>query len=196
ATEGRHCHERERGDGEARRHLVAGVLQASRQRHGHERERNDGEARRHFLGGVLQTSSLYFVFGAHALQWVTPYLLFFLLLDAGYSTPAAAGWAAASAIAVLPVLATLAVAAKWALLGRVRPGRHRLWGGYHLRWWLTHSLVRVLPMAQLAGTPLLPIVYQLLGVRIGKDVHLGTEHIAAFDLVSIGDGSSVDRDAS
>jgi len=43
---------------------------------------------------------------------------------------------------------------------------------------------------------LMPIVYRLLGVRIGKEVHLETPRLAAFDLISIGDGASVEKNAS
>ena len=53
-----------------------------------------------------------------------------------------------------------------------------------------------LPLNYLAGTPLLPFVYRLFGVRIGKDVHIGTDHFAAFDLISLGDGACVDQGAS
>ena len=43
-------------------------------------ERVSGDGRgRHFLAGILQSAGLYFVFGFKALQWVTPYLVYFLL---------------------------------------------------------------------------------------------------------------------
>src|SRR5205085_8491366 len=34
------------------------------------------------------------------------------------------------------------------------------------------------------------------GARIGSDVHIATDHLAAFDLISIGDRSTVDEGAS
>jgi len=154
------------------------------------------EARRHFLTGTLQSLGLYFVLGVHALRWVTPYFVFFLLAGAGYSALAAAAWAVVSVVAVTPATMLGAIAAKWLLLGRVRPGRHRLWGGYHLRWWFAHSMVGGMMLDHLAGTPLLPILMRLLGARVGRNVYLGTHHIAAFDIVSIGDGSSVDDGAT
>lgn len=151
---------------------------------------------RHFRGGVLQTLGLYFVFGFRALQWITPYLVYFMLLAAEQPVTVAVGWAVASALAALPVLLLLAVAAKWLLLGRIRPGRHPLWGAYHLRWWFVQGLVTSLHLNHLCGTPLLPFVYRLLGARIGRDVQLETDDLAAYDLISIGDGSSIDDKAS
>ena len=105
-------------------------------------------------------------------------------------------WALAGGVAVLPVLILIAVCAKWILLGRVRPGRHPLWGAYYLRWWFVQTLVQSVPLTRLGGTPLLPFVYRLFGVGIGKDVHIATELLAAFDVISIGEGASIDEGAS
>ncbi len=155
-----------------------------------------GEWGRHFIAGLLQTSGLYFVFGFRAFQWVTPYLIYFMLLATNHSVAASAAWAAASAVAVLPALILSAVAAKWVLLGRIKTGRHRLWGGYYVRWWFVQNLVAALHLDDLCGTPLLPFVYRLFGARIGRNVHLETDDFAAFDLISIGNGTSVDDTAS
>ena len=154
------------------------------------------EQRRHFLAGVLQSIGLYFVFGLRAFEWVTPYLVFFLLLDKAYSTLTCVAWALLSAMAVFPITGLVAIATKWLVLGRVHAGRYPLWGWYYLRWWFAQTVVASVPVDYLAGTPLLPVYYRLLGARIGKDVYLGTERLAAFDLTSIGDGACVDDDAA
>lgn len=150
---------------------------------------------RHFRAGMAQSASLYFIFGFRGTAAVAPYLVYFLLA-AHHSLWQSAAWAAASGIAALPLLLVLAVSAKWILLGRIQAGRHPLWGSYYLRWWFVQTLVSSLPLTRLGGTPWLPFVYRLLGARIGKNVHLATDHLAAFDLISIGDGSSVDEGAS
>ena len=142
---------------------------------------------RHFAAGALQTVALYPIFAFRGLLWVAPWLVYFR--DSALH-------ALATALLATPLLILLAVCAKWCLLGRIRAGRHRLWGGYYLRWWFVQSLVRSLPLKRLGGTPLLPFVYRLFGARIGRDVHLASSLIAAFDLVSIGDGSTVDDGAS
>ncbi|MDE3067992.1 MAG: amino acid adenylation domain-containing protein [Verrucomicrobiota bacterium] len=160
-------------------------------------EKNQTRRRaRHFLAGCLQFFGLYFVFGVRAFEWVTPYLVFFLLWENTGSLFQSAAWAALSAAAVFPLLLGAALAAKWIVLGRVRAGRYPLWGGYYLRWWFAQAMISALPLDYLAGTPWLPLVYRLLGASIGKDVNLATENLAAFDLISIGDGTSVDDEAS
>ncbi|MBI3145869.1 MAG: amino acid adenylation domain-containing protein [Pseudogulbenkiania sp.] len=155
-----------------------------------------GDGMRHFLAGVLQSGGLYFHFGLGALQWVTPYLVYFFLQEDGYPVAESVAWAAVAVVAMFPLLLLVAIAAKWLLLGRIRPGRHRLWGAYYLRWWFAQGMVGAMPLNHFAGTPLLPLVYRLLGVHIGRDVYLGSDELAAFDLISIGDGASIDDHAS
>ena len=152
--------------------------------------------RRHVLAGGLQALGLYPLFGFAAFEWVTPYLVYFLMRENGSTGLAAALWGLASLAAVFPILLLLAIAAKWILIGRIKPGHHPLWGLYYVRFWLVRGLLSLVPLDYLAGTPLLPAVFRLLGARIGRDVHLGTDNLAAFDLISIGDGACVDDDAS
>jgi non-ribosomal peptide synthetase-like protein len=150
---------------------------------------------RHFLAGAIQTASLYFVFGFRGVQWIAPWLVYFLLRR-HHSALESVLWALAGGVAMLPILILIAVCAKWTLLGRVRPGRHPLWGWYYLRWWFVQTLVQSVPLTRLGGTPLLPFVYRLFGVGIGKGVHIASDLLAAFDAISIGEGASVDAGAS
>ena len=154
------------------------------------------EAKGNFGAGLVQTILLYFVFGFRALEWMTPYLIFFYLQETGHSILSSLTWAAAGGVVIFPVLLVAAVVAKWVVIGRIRPGKHALWGGYYLRWWFVQALVNSIPLGYLEGTPLLPFVYRLFGARIGQDVQLATENVAAFDQITIGDGSCIDDDAS
>jgi non-ribosomal peptide synthetase-like protein len=163
---------------------------------GARRQREATEGRRYVLAGLAQSVSLYFMFGMGAVEWITPYLLYLLLVRDAHSPLVAAVWAAASAAAIFPVFLLVALAAKWLLLGRIRPGRYPLWGWYYLRWWFVQNMAGMVPLDYLGGTPLLPYLYRLFGVRVGKDVHLASDGIAAFDLISIGDGSSVSDESS
>jgi non-ribosomal peptide synthetase-like protein len=159
-------------------------------------QHDDRHARsRHFLAGVIQSASLYLVFAFRGFHWIAPYLIYFMLA-ARHSMLESAAWAAASGIALLPVLILIAVGVKWALLGRVRPGRYPLWGWYYLRWWFVQTLIRSVPLARLGGTPLLPFVYRLFGAKVATNIHIATDLLAAFDVISIGDGASVDEGAS
>ena len=85
----------------------------------------------------------------------------------------------------------LPIVAKWLLVGRTRPGRHRVWGWYYCRWWLLRKILLISPMNVLAGSPLLNAYARLLGAKIGRGCHLGTGLLALPDLIEIGDGASL-----
>ena len=93
-----------------------------------------------------------------------------------------------------PALLALSIAAKWVLIGRYRPGEYPLWGGYYLRWWLVNRLSAYSGAGALAGTPLLPIYFRLMGARVGPRCTLNTTQCSAWDLVSIGADSSIGAD--
>ena len=149
----------------------------------------------HRLCTAAQVLALYPLLGFYALQWMSPYLVYSWSQD--QDLPRFTGIAAAllSLGLVYPAMYLLSIAAKWLLLGRIRPGRHRLWGFYYWRWWLAQRIIAATPLDYLVESPLLVWYFRLLGARIGKDVHLGTTSLAAFDLIQIGDGASIGQDA-
>jgi len=154
------------------------------------------ERGRHLVVGGVQAASVWFALSVKGLPWVTPYLTYFILLTDGHSMLDSAAWAAGAAVAVFPVMLIVAISTKWLVLGRVRPGRHPLWSAYYLRWWFVHTVMDAAGLEHLSGTPLLAWAYRLLGARIGCDVYLATDRVAAFDVISIGDGSSIDERAA
>ncbi|MEK8171621.1 hypothetical protein NKH77_25915 [Streptomyces sp. M19] len=90
-----------------------------------------------------------------------------------------------------------AVAAKWLLLGRVRQGEHPLWSGFVWRNELTavyyeELVVRWLGTAMI-GTPLFNAVLRAFGARIGRGVSCETRWLPEPDLVSLGDGTVINR---
>ena len=149
----------------------------------------------HRFCAVAQLLSLYPLLGFYALQWMTPYLVYGWSQD--HDFPRATGIAAAllSLALVYPAMYLLSIAAKWLLLGRIRPGRHRVWGFFYWRWWLVHRIIAATPLDYLVESPLLGWYFRLMGVRIGGNVHLGTTALAAFDLTRIGEEASIGQDA-
>jgi non-ribosomal peptide synthetase-like protein len=149
----------------------------------------------HFRCAAAQFVALYFVLGLFSIQWLSPYLVFTYLVDYGYSYGEAIAGALAGLIAAYPLMLVVSIAAKWLIVGRYRAGNYPLWGWYYFRWWLVTSIQATVPISYLTGTPLLAIYYRLLGARIGRDVHLGTDQLGAFDLLSIGDDTSIGTEA-
>ena len=89
----------------------------------------------------------------------------------------------------------LSILAKWILIGRFKAGRYPLWGWYYLRFWIVKKLIDLSPIGILSGTPFLKWYFSLMGAKIGKRVFLGSDRIRVFDLVSIGDGSSISKES-
>jgi len=119
------------------------------------------------------------------------------------------GFATAFVIAHITVFAVLSstllplvgIAFKWVVLGRCVAGRHELWGGYYLRWWLTTRVLYLCgPGSLFLSTPLMRRVYlRLLGASIGPDVSISGltmfEVARAADLITIGARACLDSTA-
>jgi non-ribosomal peptide synthetase-like protein len=98
--------------------------------------------------------------------------------------------------ALLPIVAALA--AKWLLLGRARPGMRPLWSNWASRWdfycvvWNVY--VRELA-AELRWTALLAVLLRAAGMRIGRGVVLDgrfAEDLPDPDMITIEDGATVE----
>jgi non-ribosomal peptide synthetase-like protein len=93
-----------------------------------------------------------------------------------------------------PLFLAISIVAKWVLIGRYKPGEHKLWSGYYFRWWLANRFADLSGAGALAGTPLLPIYFRLMGARVGPRCTLNTAQCSAWDLLSIGADSSIGAD--
>jgi len=91
----------------------------------------------------------------------------------------------------------LAIAVKWVVVGRFRPGRYPLWGSYYLRWWLADQFRRAGGLGAFGKTPaLIRTYYRLMGARIGARVIIDPSAVLGeFDLLELGDDALVDAQA-
>ena len=55
---------------------------------------------------------------------------------------------------------------------------------------------RAVPVGYLAGTPLYNIYLRLMGAKIGRNAYLGCDAFASYDLLDIGDDSSINVDSN
>ena len=93
--------------------------------------------------------------------------------------------------------ALVTVAAKWLLIGRLRPGAHPLWSSFVWRNELADTFVEVVAAPwfarAVAGTPLLNVWFRLMGAKIGRGVWCETYWLPETDLVELGDGATVNQ---
>src|SRR5262249_35045576 len=93
----------------------------------------------------------------------------------------------------------LAVVVKKVLIGRYRPLRAPVWGGFYVRHWIVEHTARLIPWRLLEGTLAQPMVLRALGARIGSRVHIhrGVNLVqGGWDLLEIGDDVTLSQDAS
>ncbi|MET0237734.1 MAG: Pls/PosA family non-ribosomal peptide synthetase [Kibdelosporangium sp.] len=95
------------------------------------------------------------------------------------------------------VACAVTTAAKWLLVGRFKAVEHPLWSSFVWRNELADTFVEVLAgpwlIGSAVGTPLLNGWLRTMGARIGRGVYLDTYWLPEADLVSLGDGVSVNR---
>ena len=95
------------------------------------------------------------------------------------------------------VAMVVSTVAKWLLVGRVRAGEHPLWSSFVWRNELADTFVEMLAVPwgvrAATGTAVLTTWLRSLGARIGRGVWCETHWLPEADLVSLGDGASVNR---
>jgi non-ribosomal peptide synthetase-like protein len=92
------------------------------------------------------------------------------------------------ALIYVVAMCLLMVVAKWALLGRVKPGVYSLWSWFYVRYWFVRQL------GQLALDLLHPIYatlyvrpwYLALGAKVGNRAEISTATSVVHDLIEIG----------
>ncbi len=143
---------------------------------------------------ALQAVSIYAVYGLVTAP-VAAALLLLLRAYQGTMTWASATLAlAALGLALIPLNLLVGIGAKWVLIGRYKAGRYPLWSFFYFRWWLANRLTAFSGAGFFAGTPVMSLYYRLMGAKVGRGCLLDTAKVSAWDLVSIGDETSIGSD--
>jgi non-ribosomal peptide synthetase-like protein len=142
--------------------------------------------------GLIQAIALYPIF----LLFSTPLLIPFIF---DWCNPAVdiGVWlltSICSMVALFPAVILVSIAVKWIFIGRFKAGTYPLWGFYYLRFWFVCRIMDLVPTRLMRGTPILCWYYRLLGARIGKHAHLGSDRFRICDMISIGNNSSINSD--
>ncbi|MEA2930310.1 MAG: hypothetical protein QOG38_2738 [Hyphomicrobiales bacterium] len=97
-------------------------------------------------------------------------------------------------LALWIAMVLVSIAAKWLIIGRYRAGAYPLWGSYYFRFWLVSRLQSLGGIGTITGTPLMPLYMRLMGAKVGRDCAIESALCFAYDLISIGDDSSIGGD--
>ncbi|GAA3012574.1 Pls/PosA family non-ribosomal peptide synthetase [Microbacterium aurantiacum] len=95
------------------------------------------------------------------------------------------------------VAALVSTAAKWAIVGVIRPGERPLWSSFVWRTEVSDTFTEMVAAPWFAraaaGTPALAAWLRSLGVTVGRGVWCDTYWLPEPDLVTLGDASTVNR---
>ncbi len=147
------------------------------------------------MRGIVETCRLVPLMVTFAIGVAVLAALQAIAVRAGY------GWAALAGGVVLlaagAVAGGTAVAAKWLVVGRIRAGEQPLWSSFVWRNEVADTFVETVAAPWFAraasGTPVMNLWLRALGARIGRGVWCETYWLPEADLVSLGDGSTVNR---
>jgi non-ribosomal peptide synthetase-like protein len=93
--------------------------------------------------------------------------------------------------------ASVTSVAKWVLVGRISVSEHPLWSSFIWRNEVSDTFVEMVARpwfaAKAAGTPALSVWLRTIGARVGRGVWCETYWLPEADLVSLGDGVTVNR---
>lgn len=93
----------------------------------------------------------------------------------------------------------LTALAKWGLMGRYQAGNHPLWSWFVWRDEIVNTCQEVLAGVWLLdialASPIMSLYLRLMGTKVGRDAWCDTMTITEFDMVRLGDGCAINRNA-
>ena len=147
---------------------------------------------RRWLCGAVQAAVIPWLMLLHISSWLFPFFVYhYFTGDEGDSILLAAAYSVLAFLLAEVGLFPVAIAGKWLVAGRLKPGRYPLWGVTYFRWWLADRLCELPRVDLLSGTPLLCWYLRALGAKIGNDVIIDSVYLRSPDLLSIESGASV-----
>nr|WP_315472910.1 Pls/PosA family non-ribosomal peptide synthetase [uncultured Undibacterium sp.] len=142
--------------------------------------------------GFAQATMIPCLVAFRMLQWLAPFFAYhFFTGDSEDSVPRAVALSLACFLLVTIAEFFVAIAAKWLLLGRMKPGKYPLWGMMYFRWWLVDRVIEAAPAYMLSGSSIYTWWLRALGAKIGSEVLVGSITLRAADLLNIEDGVSI-----
>ena len=143
----------------------------------------------------FQGVSLLFIAFLYGLEWLGPFFVYSYYYQADYGVRDSLLKMFEMYFALLPILTVFSILFKWAVIGKIKAGKHKLWGFYYFRFWVVDKIINISPAMYFSGTPIINIYLRLLGAKIGKNNYINSHFISAFDLFKTGNNVSICTDS-
>jgi non-ribosomal peptide synthetase-like protein len=149
---------------------------------------------KYYLCSLCQGISLIFLTLLFGLEWLGPFFIYSYFYSADYGIVDSIYISLFAYFLILPCLTVFSIAFKWIVLGRIRPGKYKLWGSYYFRFWIVGKVTAICPVIYFTGTSIMNLFMRLMGAKVGKNCYINTSAIDTFDLVKMGDNVSICTD--
>jgi non-ribosomal peptide synthetase-like protein len=146
---------------------------------------------RRFLCGLAQAVALPFILALMTAQWLGVFVSYMLLSGEDATIFKEVGTLLGVYAVINIATLVIAIAAKWLVIGRTKPGRYPLWGVYYYRWWLAQRFISLVHLKWFQGSPVMRVFLRALGGKVGDAAMIGEIESGALDLVSIGRGAAI-----
>jgi len=160
-----------------------------------EREIHTPSKLSYFTCTFAQGISMFFLILLFGMEWLGPFFVYSYYYQAELGVFDSLSMMLLMYFALLPILSIFAIVFKWVVLGRIKPGKYKLWGSYYFRFWLVDKVINICPIVYFTGTSIMNIFLRSLGAKVGKDCYINTSAISAFDLLKVGNNVSICTDS-
>lgn len=151
---------------------------------------------KYYLCSISQGISLIFLTLLFGLEWLGPFFVYSYYYTADYGIWDSICISLFSYFLILPSLSIFSILFKWVVLGRIRPGKYKLWGSYYFRFWIVDKVTAICPVIYFTGTSIMNWFLRLMGAKIGDNCYINTSAISAYDLLKLGRNVSVCTDTT
>ena len=149
----------------------------------------------YYTCGFFQGVSLLFIILLFGMEWLGPFFVYSYYYQADLGVFDSMSKMLLMYFAILPVLSLFAIGFKWVVIGRIKPGKYKLWGSYYFRFWIVDKVINICPVIYFTGTNIMNVFLRLLGAKVGKNSYINTSAISIFDLLNVGDNVSICTDS-
>lgn len=140
---------------------------------------------------TLQGISIAISYGLISLPLLILAYLILGVIDGTVSMAILLSFIIATVFLSTPLAIATSIVVKWLVIGRYKPGEYPVWSFYYFRWWLASRVQSLSDVERYAGTPIMSLYYRLMGAKVGKYCTIDTSGCSIFDLVTIGDETSI-----
>ena len=151
--------------------------------------------RSYYTCSFFQGLSLLFLILLFGMEWLGPFIVYSYYYQAESGVAYSLFMSLLMYFAILPVLSAFAIGFKWVVIGKIKPGKYKLWGSYYFRFWIVDKVINICPIIYFTGTSIMNIFLRSVGAKIGKNTYINTSAISVFDLLHVGDNVSICTDS-